>query len=95
MTASDEMAARGAAYTEARRLAQGLTAILHAAEIQAVLDASDALLFGEEDAAERQDEAVRTLQAAADAESRGLSAAEAQKLAGLLEACGARQAAAV
>ena len=84
---SEDLSRRGRAHTRLRELldARGPT-LLHAGEREQLVDAADALLFGESDALERRDAALDLLDELVDSGRWEPSAANA--VAQALRACG-------
>lgn len=84
---AEDLARRGRAHTRLRELldARG-PAALHAAEREQIVDAADALLFGEPDALERRDDALAILDELVEAERWESDAANA--VGQTLRACG-------
>jgi hypothetical protein len=84
---SEDLVRRGRAHTRLRELldARG-PAVLHANEREQLVDAADALLFGEEDALERRDAALDLLDDLVDSDRWEPPAANA--VAQALRACG-------
>src|SRR4051812_19458138 len=67
-SATDRLAARGRSHTQLRELLAARETILHAAEREAILDAADALLFDEPDAAAKRAAAHDVLTALVESE---------------------------
>jgi hypothetical protein len=84
---AEDLARRGRAHTRLRELldARG-PALLHDAEREQLVDAADALLFGEHDAPERRDAALDLLDVLV--ESGRWEAGVANAVAQALRACG-------
>lgn len=85
--ASDAQATRARAYTRARSMLNGRAAILQPDEHQLLLDAADALLFDESDAAAKRTAAYEMLWALVETD-RWLSG-PAGEVREALDACGA------
>jgi hypothetical protein len=91
-TATDRLAARGRSHTQLRELLQARETILHAEEREALLDAADALLFDEPDAAAKRAAAHEILNGLV--ESGRWVAGPAEEAAAALDGCGAIESAA-
>ncbi len=89
---AEDLARRGRAHTRLRELldARG-PALVHAGERETLVDAADALLFGEPDALERRDQALDLLDTLVESGRWEPSAANA--IAQALRACGSGAAA--
>ena len=84
---SEDLARRGRAHTRLRELLDSRDpAVMQANEREQLVDAADALLFGEEDALERRDAALDLLDELIDGERWEAPAANA--VAQALRACG-------
>ena len=85
---AEDLARRGRAHTRLRELidARG-PALVHAGERETLVDAADALLFGEPDALDRRDQALDLLDSLV--ESGRWEPAAANAIAQALRACGA------
>ena len=91
-SATDRLAARGRSHTQLRELLDARESILHAGEREVLLDAADALLFGEPDAAAKRAAARELLTSLVDS-GRWMSG-PADEAAAALAACGAGEPAA-
>jgi hypothetical protein len=91
-SATDRLAARGRSHTHLRELLHARESILHAPEREVLLDAADALLFDEADAAAKR-AAARDVLATLVESGRWLPG-PADEAAAALDGCGAAEPAA-
>ena len=83
---TEDLARRGRAHTRLRELLDARGPALHPGEREQLVDAADALLFDETDAAERRDAALDLLDDLVDADR--WEAAPANTVGQALRACG-------